>query len=256
VVHFGWAYLGQTNWKLQVGVRWPGATKAPVEPPIGSGGVRVRNRQADCGLACYDRVVAKAEVVLFDLGGVLVELAPLDELLGREMTPEDFWSRWLASASVRAFEKGETEVQDFAAALVDDLVLDISRDQVVERFAAFPRGLMPGAAALVEAVSGQATTGVLSNTNQLHWSQQPDSEIIQEMFDHQFLSFELGMVKPDRELFDHVVGVLDMAPSKVIFVDDNEPNVQAARSAGIDAYLAKGPVAASKVLQNNGFLLG
>ena len=60
--------------------------------------------------------------------------------------------------------------------------------------------------------------------------------------------FELGMVKPDREIFDHVVADLGIAGSAVLFLDDNQLNVAAARKAGLNAELAKGIEAAREAL--------
>ncbi len=92
------------------------------------------------------------DAVLFDMGGVLVELGPLDELLGDAMDGEEFWPRWLASPSVRGLESGRCSVDAFATGLVEELELSIGPAQVIERFAAFPRGLYPGAVEVVASV--------------------------------------------------------------------------------------------------------
>ncbi len=197
------------------------------------------------------------DAVLFDMGGVLVELGPLDELLTVEpLSAEEFWPRWLASPAVRALETGRCEVDRFAVDLVAELGLALSPDEVVERFAAFPRGLYPGATDLVAAVSPSVTTGLLSNTNRLHWEGQKDNEIIRQLFEHQYVSYQLGVLKPDRDIFDHVAGDLGLDPARVLFIDDNQINVDGAVAAGWQARVAKGPEAAGAVLSEFGLLTG
>ncbi|MGH1490403.1 MAG: HAD family hydrolase [Acidimicrobiales bacterium] len=189
------------------------------------------------------------EAVLFDMGGVLIELGPLDELLGFEPgSGEDFWPRWLRSSAVRALETGKCEVDHFAVELVRELELSLTPADVVERFTAFPRGLYPGAVAMVDSLSDTVVTGLLSNTNQLHWEHQQDNEIVRAMFDHEYVSYRLGLLKPDREIFDHVVADLAVPAEQVLFIDDNQINVDGAIAAGLQAKVAKGPEEASAVL--------
>ena len=48
----------------------------------------------------------------------------------------------------------------------------------------------------------------LSNTNEMHWNEQKHAEILQALFEQPFLSHEIGLVKPDAEIFHHVVAEL------------------------------------------------
>lgn len=193
--------------------------------------------------------------VLFDMGGVLVELAPLDQLLGVAMPSDEFWPRWLGSPAVRAYERGVCDTADFARQLAAELHLPLSPDELTERFRCFPRGLYPGAAELVRQVAGRGlATGVLSNTNALHWDHQTDGEILRTLFDHEFLSYRLGLVKPDGELFEAVVAALDLAPDEILFLDDNDLNVAGARAAGLEADHTRGVAEARLALHRRGLL--
>lgn len=203
----------------------------------------------------YPEPVATTEVVLFDMGGVLVELGSLDAFLGAQLSREEFWATWLASPTVRRFERGDCDDLEFGRGLVDEFALDCSPAEVVERFGRFPKGLYPGAAQLVADVASTAVaTGVLSNTNRLHWDHQQDHKVLHHMFDHLFLSFEMGLVKPDRELFECIVADLACDPSAIFFVDDNQINVDGARAAGLRAARAEGPTAARAALVEHGVL--
>ena len=192
------------------------------------------------------------DVVLFDMGGVLVELGELEDFMGLPPSTQDFWPRWLASPAVRAFERGHSTAAEFGSGLVAEFNLGISAQAVVERFGQFPRGLFDGAAELVNEVHQLARTAVLSNTNAIHWENQIDGEQIRSLFDEQFLSYEMGLVKPDIDLFHAVVDQLGTPASKVLFVDDNQINVDGAAEAGIVAHLAKGVAETRQVLSGYG----
>jgi putative hydrolase of the HAD superfamily len=56
-----------------------------------------------------------------------------------------------------------------------------------------------------------------------------------EMFDESFFSYELGMHKPDPEIFLCVCSRIITPPEQCIFIDDLHENVQGARSIGMVA---------------------
>jgi len=54
-------------------------------------------------------------------------------------------------------------------------------------------------------------------------------------FDHQFLSCEMGLIKPDRAIFQHCIERMGVRAQETLFVDDREANVNSARAVGIRA---------------------
>ncbi len=56
-----------------------------------------------------------------------------------------------------------------------------------------------------------------------------------DLFDRSFYSCELGAAKPEPAFFAAVLDTLGAAAPEVLFVDDNEPNVVAARECGLAA---------------------
>jgi len=195
-------------------------------------------------------------VLLFDLGGVLVELTGVPVLgrWAREEREAEIWRRWLACRWVRRFERGECDALDFAAGVVEDWELDVSPQHFLEAFRRWPRGLYPEAAALLESLAGKRRLACFSNTNDLHWPRFRDELGLGRLFHHHFVSHEMGLVKPDRAAFDHVVAALDVAPEQILFLDDNQPNVDGARAAGLDAERAVGVEGARSILTSRGIL--
>ncbi len=50
-------------------------------------------------------------------------------------------------------------------------------------------------------------------------------------------SCEIGMLKPERAIYDHLTTRFGLAPSATVFIDDHLPNVEGAREAGLQAIL-------------------
>lgn len=194
-------------------------------------------------------------VVLFDLGGVLVDFGgvrPMRDLSGID-SDEEVWGRWLTCRWVRAFERGGCTAEDFAAGVVQDWGLKISAEEFLSGFRAWVGAPLPGAEALVREVGAKVTVGCLSNTNPIHWDDWASGWLV-DGFDHLFLSFRMGLVKPDAEVFTHVCEVLGVAPDAVLFLDDNKPNVDAAIAAGLRAVRTRGVEEARSALIEAGVL--
>ena len=51
------------------------------------------------------------------------------------------------------------------------------------------------------------------------------------------VSGEVGMIKPERGIYDHHVAAFGLEPSATIFIDDSQKNVDGARAAGWQAVL-------------------
>lgn len=196
------------------------------------------------------------DCVVFDLGGVLVELGGVRDFGDMIGEPDDerVWARWLGNTWVRDYERGFCSSDTFARGMVEQFELDGTADEFIERFRAWPRGLFDGAYRLVEALASTVRVACLSNTNEVHWSRQADALRLAELFPTRFLSHELGLIKPDREIYDHVADRLDIAASSILFFDDNQLNVDAARNAGWQAVRVEGPEAARERLEQHGLL--
>jgi putative hydrolase of the HAD superfamily len=182
-------------------------------------------------------------VVLFDLGGVLVQLggvATILEWTGQRISAEDLGPLWLRSPSVRAFETGRLEPLAFAAGMLAELNLQMEPQRFLDAFTAWPTGLYPGALEMIASIPRRYTRAVLSNSNSLHWSRVMNEMQVGPAFDHHFASHLIGKIKPDAEAFHHVLESLGSKPHDVLFLDDNLLNVDAARALGMHAILVRG----------------
>ena len=63
----------------------------------------------------------------------------------------------------------------------------------------------------------------------------------EQHFDHHFASHLIDRIKPDHDAFEHVASTLGIEPGAILFVDDNQINVDAARAFGMQAQRCLGP---------------
>jgi len=196
------------------------------------------------------------QVVLFDLGGVLVELGGVAEFAGLIGVddPQEVWARWLGSPAVRRFETGRCTSEQFGDEMVAEFGLGLEPAVFLERFLNWPRGLFQGAERLVRELREDLIPACLSNTNRMHWDRQLGAPLLKSLFRHWFLSHELGLIKPDADIFAHVVEKLACAPGEILFLDDNRLNVEGARSVGLDAHRVEGVTEARALLELRGLL--
>jgi HAD superfamily hydrolase (TIGR01509 family) len=199
-------------------------------------------------------VAHPVDVVLFDLGGVLIEFGGVDsmkELAGIE-SDEEVWQRSLRCPWVRDFERGRCSPDDFAAGVIDDWGLSVNVATFLDAFRSWPREPMSAADTLVRSVRRTVPVGCLSNTNTLHWNDHAARWSIRDAFEFRFLSFEMGLIKPDREMFDRVSELLPVPPHRVLFLDDNTLNVDGAVAAGFRAVRIAGVDEARVALVDTG----
>lgn len=194
--------------------------------------------------------------MVFDVGGVLVELGGVETFLswvGGRMTVDEVWRRWLTSPAVRGFERGRLSPEAFADELIAEFDLPLAASALLDAFEAWPRGPFPGAVDLVRRTNERTISATLSNSNVLHWDRILDMGFRDACAWH-FPSHVVGKLKPDREVFEHVVDALGCRPSDVLLVDDQPLNVTAARDAGLRAERVSGPEEAARVLVAAGIL--
>jgi putative hydrolase of the HAD superfamily len=199
---------------------------------------------------------ADYDAVVFDLGGVLAEFGGVERMqtLARMTSAEQMWARWLSCDWVRRFERGHCPPEEFATGLVTEWELELTADEFLAEFRDWLVGPLPGAEDLVGQTRKALPVAVLSNTNQVHWDAGAHRWPLLGMFDRSFLSFEIGMVKPDPEIFSHVVAAFDTEPGRVLFLDDSQLNVDQAAAVGLDARRVVGVDSARSALVDAGII--
>lgn len=199
------------------------------------------------------------ELLLFDLGGVLVEYtgtSDIHALLSERLAPERFRQLFQSTADVwAAFESGLLTPEAFVARFAQHWPLAVTHERFLREFETWTRGLLPGAAETLDALRPKFRLAALSNSNVLHWRRNALLGI-PALFERAFASHELGMRKPAPEVYEYVLKELGAGPGQSTFFDDQEPNVEAARRLGMRAYRVEGVAELRACLRELGYLDG
>ncbi len=181
------------------------------------------------------------KIILFDVGGVLLKLHDPISTFGLQIDENEFLRTWIMSPSVRAFESGQIDGDEFARRMIVEMKLPIDWQELLNRFNNWPDGFYPKAIELVGRIPSRYTCAILSNTNAAHWQQVDVPGNFGERFDRYFLSYESGLLKPDQESFLQVIASYACRPEEILFFDDNPVNVAAAGNEGIRSVRIQGP---------------
>lgn len=193
------------------------------------------------------------DLIVFDLGGVLIELTGVPQMLawaGGKMSVEELWRRWLHSPAVREFESGKITTAAFGERVVAEFDMPIPPEQFLREFTLWPRGYFPGAEELLQTLSQRYPLAVLSNTNDLHYTRFVEEMHLLNYVSRCFFSYQIGLLKPDAEMFAYLIAQVGLAPERILFFDDNQLNVDGAAQAGIQAYRVYGVEETTRLLNS------
>jgi FMN phosphatase YigB (HAD superfamily) len=174
--------------------------------------------------------------LLFDLGGVLIELGPFRQMLASSPLDDgELRGAWVASSSVRRFESGQCSAQEFANGIVEEFRLSVTPAVFLKHFNGWPTGAFDDADSLLASLTPHFQLACLSNTNHSHFQHVLNKQPMMERFSHTFFSFEMGIMKPAADAFEHAIQVMQLNPENVLFFDDSAANIHAARATGMNA---------------------
>ncbi|HBP37914.1 MAG TPA: hypothetical protein DD640_04085 [Clostridiales bacterium] len=187
---------------------------------------------------------APPEVLLFDLGNILVRLNFADCFWpGRtlELGELPYAERWAGSRAVYAYETGQmASLDEFFQAARSEMGFSVTLEEFGPLFQQIIGDLFPETAPLLSALQAAYPLMLLSNTNQEHWIYCRDVLNLKGFFQEEFLSFQMGLMKPDPRIFQRALARIRHDPENIWYFDDREENVLAAQKHGICAFRSWG----------------
>jgi len=187
------------------------------------------------------------KAIIFDFGGIFINLnysATIDAFkkLGIENFDE-LYSQAQQSHLFDNYETGKISSQRFINGLLDFLPTQPTPNQVVNAWNAMLLDVDPKKVRLLKELREKYPVYLLSNTNDLHidlafrrW-EKTIGQSIHDSFDKIYLSHEVGLRKPNKEIFELVCNENNLIPSKTLFIDDTEQHIHGAKSIGLQTHL-------------------
>lgn len=191
----------------------------------------------------------KITTIIFDLGGVILNLNQDKTLLNFKRLGLDLEHINIDSDLFTDFEKGLISEEIFRQILKTKLKENISNEQIDEAWNSMLLDIPVVRLDIIKQLKQNFNIYLLSNTNAIHikyfinyFAQNHSNENWNNLFDKIFYSFEIGLRKPDAEIFDFVLKNIGLHPDECIFIDDSKVNIKAAQNLGIHTVWAKEPL--------------
>jgi epoxide hydrolase-like predicted phosphatase len=179
--------------------------------------------------------------VVFDIGGVL-EVPTDTDLAGRweqrlGLRPGELFERLRRSGLGRDANLGRISEAEFASALGRLYGLDrpATEELLAELWDWYVGELNTTMAAYFQRLRPRYRTAILSNAAEGGRREEERRYRFTSMADVLVYSYEVGIEKPDQRIYEITCERLDVRPSEVVFLDDLEVNVVAARRLGMRA---------------------
>jgi epoxide hydrolase-like predicted phosphatase len=142
-----------------------------------------------------------------------------------------------AIANLRGLETGKIEESEFERRFAKLLGLADATDLIDSMF----RGMLP-CEPMVAAVRAAGARGVKTGLISNSWSTSHyDRAMLEELFDTVVISAEVGLHKPQPEIYRLAAERLVELPERCVFVDDLRENCEGAEAVGMTAILHRDP---------------
>jgi len=184
------------------------------------------------------------DAIIFDLGGVILNIdyqLPVKAFkkLGIENFNELF-SQASQSNLFNDYETGEISSDDFVKEIKKHLPQNTSDAAIINAWNSILLDLPEERLFSLEKAAENHRIFLLSNTNALHidsFNQYLLNNLqlpsLEPFFETLYLSYEVGLRKPDLRIFEYVLQDAGLTPERTLFIDDSIQHIQAASELGI-----------------------
>lgn len=196
---------------------------------------------------------SQPRVLLFDLGGVLIDI-DFDRALRAwqplsRLSLDELKRRFRHDEAYERHERGEITSAQYFDHAAAQLELDADPARIEAGWNAILVAQIDETLALIRAVRSRIPCHAFTNTNAVHHARYPQMfPAVPACLDSTFTSYQIGSRKPERRAFEHVVQALGVPASSILFFDDALSNVEGARQAGLQAVHVRSPADVAQAL--------
>lgn len=184
------------------------------------------------------------DTIIFDFGGVILDIDPdltrrrFVELLGMEK------ARLLETEQLpQLYEKGNISRTEFVERINRIAGTNIPETEIIAAWNAMLLNYKPARIEWIKRLHENYKLLMLSNTNDAHFKYFHNKLMDEygvtfyQLFDHVYLSHEMGMLKPSHEIYETVIREQQLNLQRTLFIEDTERNVAGAQEVGLQTLL-------------------
>ena len=185
--------------------------------------------------------------IIFDLGGVLLNIdfkltIKCFRTIGVNNI-EQLFSKFSQHIVFDQLDRGEISESEFHEELREITGKNLSTIKINHAWNAMLLDFPQERIELLKKVRANYRVFLLSNTNSIHYptymqymERSYGVKTLGDIFEKEYLSFEIGKRKPDTEAFLHVLNDQNINPAETLFIDDTPFHVEGAKKTGIQGY--------------------
>lgn len=190
----------------------------------------------------------KMEAIIFDLGGVILNIDyNLTRIAFEKAGIKNFhemYSQANADDLFSNLETGKIPEDEFYNELNKRTRLYLPAIEIEKAWNAMLLTFREKSLDFLDTLKSKYKLFLLSNTNHIHlkafnniYFEKKRNKPFEEYFDKAYYSCEIGLRKPNADIYEFVLNENKLDAGKTIFIDDSAQNVEAAKALGMQTIL-------------------
>lgn len=193
--------------------------------------------------------MTKITTIIFDLGGVILNLDQERTLRAFKRLGVDMDEINEISTIFSDFEMGKINADDFRQAIMTHLKGTVTESEIDAAWNAMLLDLPAERLTYLKFLRKSFNVHLLSNTNSIHidafnkylLDEHPNLDWYAQ-FDKVYYSYEIGLRKPNKDIYEFVLQENNLKPHECLFIDDLKANLNGAGHVGMHTIWAKKPL--------------
>ena len=180
------------------------------------------------------------DTIIFDFGDIFINLDKQATIDGLERLGLSSWNEDLDQLNI-SFEKGQISRDDFLLG-IQKQIPNATIDEILMAWNAVLLDFPLYRLEFLQLLSKKFRLFLLSNTDDIHidhFEQREGASFygdFYQCFEKVYFSYEMGMRKPDAEIYTTLINRHELAPKRTLFVDDKKDNTDAAKALGLHVW--------------------
>jgi len=178
--------------------------------------------------------------IIFDFGDIFINLDKQATIEGLKKLGLSQWNEDLTQLNLQ-FEKGQISRENFLLG-IQKHIPNASLEEILEAWNAILLDFPLYRLEFLQMLSKKYRLFLLSNTDAIHietFEQENGVSFYSDFyqcFEKIYFSYEIGMRKPDAEIFNYIINKHELSAKRTLFIDDKKENTDAALSLGLQVW--------------------
>ncbi len=180
------------------------------------------------------------DTIIFDFGDIFINLDKKATIDGLERLGLSSWNKDLDRLNI-SFEKGQISRDEFLLG-IQKQIPNATIDEILMAWNAVLLDFPLYRLEFLQLLSKKFRLFLLSNTDAIHidhFEQREGASFygdFYQCFEKVYFSYEMGMRKPDAEIYTTLINRHELSPKRTLFVDDKKENTDAAKALGLHVW--------------------